>query len=182
MRHRVFLGVGSNIDPDHHIACALDELDRRIELKRISSVYRSEPIGFDGDAFLNLAVEATTSLGPGELHHMIRSIEYGYGRVDALGKFSSRQVDVDILAVDELHGTVDGIDLPRDETTRNAFVLAPMAEIAGDLVLPGERESLAELWARYDRNQHVERVEFSWRGRCLPRLDGPLATAPDLDL
>ncbi|MDZ7686811.1 MAG: 2-amino-4-hydroxy-6-hydroxymethyldihydropteridine diphosphokinase [Gammaproteobacteria bacterium] len=80
----------------------------------------------------------------------------------------SRYLDIDILVVDALDGIVEGIRLPREETTENAFVLAPMAEIAPDRVLPGEHASLATLWKRYDKPQKIERIGFCWRGQLLP--------------
>lgn len=64
IRHLVYLGIGSNVRPEHHIAAGLDELDRHFRLLRVSTVYRSQAVGFDGDPFLNLValVECRRSL------------------------------------------------------------------------------------------------------------------------
>lgn len=169
MTHRVYLGVGSNIRPVHHIAAGLDELNRRFELICVSSVYESEAVGFDGDNFLNLVAGIRTELALSELHRQLRSLEFDYGREAECTKFSSRTLDIDILSYDALYGEYDGILLPRPETLVNAFVLRPFAEIAPALVLPGQTESLLTLWRRYDTSkQPLERRSFDWNDGQLP--------------
>lgn len=164
----VYLGVGSNINAASNLTSGLDELHSLVQMQRISSVYWSEAVGFDGPPFLNLAVRGDTSLSLLQLQSTLREIELAYGRAPDASKFSSRHLDIDILCFDRLAGVIDGIQLPREETTLNAFVLAPMAEIAPNEILPGETLSLAALWASYAGNQQVERVEFNWHGKHLP--------------
>ena len=48
-------------------------------------------------------------------------------------------------------GEIDGIELPRDEISKNAFVLLPLAEIAAELERPIFKLSYAQLWQRYDQ-------------------------------
>ena len=95
-----------------------------------------------------------------------RNIEYEYGRQPNSSKFSSRTLDIDILLYGNLQGNFDGLILPRDEITQNAFVLLPLQEIAPTLELPGANKSIAQLWREYDKNQQVlYPIDFFWRGK-----------------
>jgi 2-amino-4-hydroxy-6-hydroxymethyldihydropteridine diphosphokinase len=165
----VFLGVGSNIDRRANICAGLDVLRAELGLKRTSSVYESEAIGFDGPSFLNLAVELDVRLGLEELARFLRQLEYRMGRPRNASRFSSRTLDIDILTYGTLTGRVDGVELPRAELLENAFVLAPMAELA-----PGDQHPLAgksyrSLWSELgSQMQPVQRVDFDCRGWSLP--------------
>lgn len=171
MKHRVYLGIGSNIEPESHIARGLAEIAAGYELLRVSSLYRSAAVGFDGPPFLNCVAELATGCPLAELAAQLRAIEVRYGRSEQCGKFSSRRLDLDILTYDSLCGVYHGISLPRDEIAINAYVLCPFSEIAGDLVVPGARASLAALWANHDKTrQPLERVDFRWGGRALPLM------------
>ncbi len=175
MTDTVFLGVGSNVAPTRNIAVALEELDAAVTLRRISTVYRSAAIGFDGADFLNLVVEARSALAPGALHRKLREIEYRHGREPSAGRFAPRHVDIDILLMGERRGTIDGVELPRAEITENAFVLAPLAEIAPALIMPGQTHNLEQLWHRYSKQQTITPIDFEWRGTLLPCPSIPVA-------
>jgi 2-amino-4-hydroxy-6-hydroxymethyldihydropteridine diphosphokinase len=155
MTHLVYLGLGSNTDPEHNLRCGLEELETRYDLIDVSGVVKSAAVGFDGEPFLNLVVYLQVTASLQDLHTTLRSIEFAYGRTEDCTKFSSRTLDIDILTFDDLQGEHHGIILPRPETTRNAFVLGPFAEVAPDLVLPGESLSLRALWEAYDKVEQV---------------------------
>ncbi len=166
---RVFLGVGSNIDREANICTGLDNLQADFGLRRVSSVYESAALGFDGPAFYNLAVELEVDFKLAPLARSLRQMEYGMGRTPDATRFSSRTLDLDILCYGDHHGTVDGIELPRPEILENAYVLAPLAELAPDERLPGGRESFSQLWRRLAGSmQSVAVVDFKWGGRRLP--------------
>jgi len=159
---RVYLSLGSNIDRDHYIRTALDILQRRFGDLIVSPVYESESVGFDGDNFYNLVVGIRTEVGVGELQKQIKAIEDDNGRVRGGPKFSSRTLDIDILTYDDCVGDVDGVALPRDEIVRNAFVLWPLADVAGDELHPQLQQSYSDLWAEYDKSkQALWRVELN---------------------
>lgn len=163
MNHLVYLGLGSNIEPERNLECGLAELESSWEVIKVSGVVRSSAVGFDGEPFLNLVVSIQVTCSLQELHTAIRAIEFRYGRTEDCTKFSSRTLDIDILTFDDLRGEHHGIMLPRPETTKNAFVLGPFAELAPDLVLPGESMSLSELWDAYDKTrQRLEPVCMAW--------------------
>jgi 2-amino-4-hydroxy-6-hydroxymethyldihydropteridine diphosphokinase len=169
---QVYLGVGSNIERERYITAGLDALQLLFGRLALSSVYEGQAIGFDGQPFLNLAVSVETELGVGEMARRLRHIEYEHGRPRNASRFSSRQLDIDILTYDDIVGVIEGVELPRGEILENAFVLRPLAELAPQGVHPGTGKTYAALWDTYDQNaQPLSRVAFEWRGR-------PVSAAP----
>ena len=162
----VFLGVGSNIERERYIVAGLDALQGLFGELALSSVYDSAAIGFDGQSFLNLVVQVETTLGVGELARQLRHVEVEHGRPAHATRFSSRQLDIDILTYDDKVGVIEGVALPRDEVLENAFVLCPLAELAPRVLHPVVGQSYAALWRGYDQAaQALTKVAFEWRGR-----------------
>ena len=162
----VYLSLGSNIQRYKHIAAALDALAENFGDLQISSVYESESVGFEGDSFLNLVVGIHSSLGVGEISAILKTIEDQNGRDRSGPRFGPRSLDIDILTVDDLRGEIDGIELPRDEVLKNAFVLLPLAEIAPQQQHPVTGQSYSQHWQAFAREkQKLWPVEFNWRGK-----------------
>lgn len=133
---RVYLSLGSNIDREHNIRSGLTALAATFGELMVSPVYESEAVGFSGDAFYNLVVGVDTDLTVGELAAVLRQIEKDHGRVRGEKKFSSRTLDIDILTYNDLTGEIDGVQLPRDEILKHAFVLRPLVDLAPDAIHP----------------------------------------------
>ena len=167
---RVLLGLGSNIERERYIVAGLDALQLMFGELALSSVYDSEAIGFEGQPFLNMVVAVDTELTVGELARQLRHIEMAYGRPVNATRFSSRQLDIDILTYGRSIGIIEGVELPRQEILDNAFVLCPLAELAGDQLHPVLNQSYAALWQAYDQaSQPLIRVDLQWRGRWISR-------------
>ena len=165
---RVYLGVGSNIERERYITAGLDALAGLFGDMDISPVYDSEAIGFEGQPFLNLVVGVSTDLTVAELAKQLRHIEYEHGRPENASRFSSRQLDIDILLYDDLVGVIDGVELPRGEILENAFVLRPLADLVPGEVHPSDGRTYAVLLEALDiGSQPIARVRFSWRGRAI---------------
>lgn len=163
---RVYLGLGSNIERERYLTAGLDALAGLFGELAMSPVYDSEAIGFAGQPFLNMVVGIDTSLPVGELAAQLRRIEVEHGRPANARRFSSRQLDIDILSYDDHVGLIDGVELPRGEILENAFVLCPLADLAPDTRHPVDGRSYAQLWAAYDKSaQALHCIAFSWRGR-----------------
>ena len=163
---RVFVSIGSNIDRYRHITCALDALNGEFDDLLISPVYQSESVGFEGDDFLNLVVAFNCEQSLGELSKWLRQVEDSNGRRRDGPKFSSRTLDIDILSYDQLVGTIDGVQLPRDEIIHNAFVLRPLVDIAPDNLHPELKTSYQSLWSAYDKaKQKLWPVDFLWQDK-----------------
>lgn len=148
----VYLGLGSNIDRKRNLRGGIARLRESFPGLRLSTVYESEAVGFEGAPFFNLVAEIETGLSVGELAALLRDIEKEHGRVRGEKKFSSRTLDIDILTYGDKTGDIEGVSLPRDEILRYAFVLAPLAELAPDTLHPVVRRSYRELLAEADFN------------------------------
>src|SRR6187402_104468 len=129
----IYLSLGSNVDRHKNIRAALNALADLLGELQISSVYASKSVGFDGSNFFNLVVGADTALPVAELSETLKRIEDDNGRKRNGPKFSPRTLDIDILTYGDFVGVDGGIELPRAEITKNAFVLLPLAEIAADV-------------------------------------------------
>lgn len=166
---RVYVGLGSNIEPASNIRAALGLLEKRFGALECSRVYRSEAVGFEGAPFLNLVVTFETSEGWVALKAALEAIEDACGRDRSAPRYSSRTLDADLL----LYGTLcrdapEGPRLPHPGILSDAFVLAPLAEIAPDLRHPESDRRYADLWAAYDKSGlKLRPVHFDFR-----RADG----------
>ncbi|MET0357140.1 MAG: 2-amino-4-hydroxy-6-hydroxymethyldihydropteridine diphosphokinase [Cellvibrio sp.] len=158
---QVFLGLGSNLERKKNIQSGIDALQKVFGLLIISPVYESESVGFKGRHFYNLVVGIDTEFALAELSETLKKIEDDNGRVRTGPKYSPRTLDIDILTYGNFVGVEAGVIIPRDEITKNAFVLLPLSKIAPNELHPGLKKTYAELWSEYDKStQHLWQVEF----------------------
>lgn len=157
----IYLGVGSNSNRHKNISAGLTALAELLGNLTRSTVYESKSIGFDGSNFFNLVVGASTQLSIAALSAALKHIEDNNGRIRNGSKFSSRSLDIDILTYGNFVGIADGVELPRAEILKNAFVLLPLAELAPNVLHPQLQQTYAELWANYDKtSQSLWPIEF----------------------
>jgi len=114
---------------------------KEVRLMARSSDYRTPPWGFKYQPhFVNLAIMVETTLDPRELLARTQEIELRLGRDRAHEKRNGpRTADIDILAYDDLTLNEPNLTLPHPRLFERAFVLVPLAEIAGDRVIAGRR-------------------------------------------
>ena len=146
---RVYLSLGSNLEPQRHLRAALAALRERFGALDVSPAYRSKSIGFDGADFVNLAVGLDTELAPVELNDWLHALEDRHGRRRDVPRYSDRTLDIDIVLYGDL--IIDGpghLQIPRQEL-QHAFVLRPLTDIAPDVRHPLSGASMAELWAAF---------------------------------
>ncbi|MCB1675321.1 MAG: 2-amino-4-hydroxy-6-hydroxymethyldihydropteridine diphosphokinase [Halioglobus sp.] len=149
---RIWISLGSNIDREHNIRAALQDLQAEFGALSVSRVYESEAVGFAGDAFYNAVVGADTQESVAALLQRFRAIEAAHGRTRERGRFAARTLDIDLLTYGEQVVDVEGVHLPRDEITRYAFVLLPLSELAGNSRHPQLGVTYSELWRRFDHS------------------------------
>lgn len=158
---QVYVSLGSNIERRKHIAAALGMLRERFGALEQSSIYESDAVGFDSDPFYNLVVGFETGKDPGEIQELLREIEDANGRVRT-GSMDARTLDLDLLMYDELVVEEPGLRLPREDITRYAFVLGPLAEIAGARRHPLTGQRLDVMWRAFaDPRQVLKPVAWS---------------------
>lgn len=157
----VYLGLGSNIERERHLCAGLEALSGFLQQMRCSPVFESQAVGIKSGPFLNLVVEARTALSLAELDRWLKAIEADNGRYAPDRK--GLPLDIDVLLYGELVGEHEGLQLPRAEILRNAFVLWPLALLAPQLQHPVEKRSFAELWQAARIDQQLWPVSFSWR-------------------
>ena len=149
---QIYISIGSNINRNHYINTSLNALEQVFGEIIISSIYESEAVGFEGENFYNLVAGAKTDMPMSQVVEILKKIEDDNGRVRGGERFSARTLDLDLLTYDDLI-TDSPAQIPRDEITKNAFVLWPLAEIAPQELLPGTDTTYSQLWDNYDQNK-----------------------------
>lgn len=157
---RVYLGLGSNVgDRMGSLRLAVQLLSRRMTVVRVSSVYETEPAGFeDQPLFLNAVVCTSAELGPFELLSLAKRFEGELGREHSF-RNAPRPIDIDILLYGDMVIGTRALTVPHPRMAERAFVLVPLAELAGRLVDPVTRKRVDDLAAEVDGVGGVRRME-----------------------
>jgi 2-amino-4-hydroxy-6-hydroxymethyldihydropteridine diphosphokinase len=145
--HRVWVGIGSNVEPLPHLQLAVAAMAERYGGLRQSSVYENPPVGFSGADFLNMVVGLDTADSWQQVTAFLESIHRQAGRSSGRQQFGPRKLDLDLLLFGVL---VDpAARVPRADVLRYAFVLGPLAEVAPALCHPLGGMTMAAAWAAY---------------------------------
>lgn len=157
---RVHLSVGSNSgDRSAALGAVIEALDQheQIVVEAVSHQYETEPWGEpEQPEFLNTAVEIETDLDPLEFLNIAKGVELDLGRVPG-ERWGPRVVDIDIILWGGTVLDTSELTVPHQAFRRRAFVLAPLAEIAGDTVDPVTGKSVSELAASPEAAGRVRR-------------------------
>ncbi len=146
MNATVYVSLGSNVERDRNIRLAVKEMRAAFGNLRLSPVYESASVGFDGSDFLNLVAGFETNNEVHDVVQELRVIEDRLGRDRSQPRFSPRPIDLDILTYDGLIIDEPLIQIPREEILQNAFVLKPLCDIAPDSVHPLVKQDYQALW------------------------------------
>jgi len=156
-RSPVFITLGSNVEPEKHLAGAARLLARQLTIRAASRVYETAPIGPHGEAleqgaFLNAAVLIESDIPPGVLKlGVLRPLEARLGRVRSADKYAPRPIDLDIALYGDLilDDPQDQITIPDPEIVTRAHIALPLADLASDFVHPVDGRTLAEIAAQF---------------------------------
>lgn len=151
---RIFLGLGSNIEPEKNLGIAVRALRETYGELEMSSVYRSAAIGFDGDDFLNLVVAFRSDDEPLEVCDEIERLHNLVGRVRGSQKWAARPLDIDLLLYNDAVIDERPVRVPRSDILEYSFVLRPLAELAPDLVHPVTGKTMLMHWQEFDAASH----------------------------
>jgi 2-amino-4-hydroxy-6-hydroxymethyldihydropteridine diphosphokinase len=152
---RAYVGVGSNLgDRWANLALAASMLRRspRVAVLRASRVYDTAPVGPPQPRYLNAVLELETELPPRALHAVLRLTENAAGRRRTGERWSARTLDLDLLLYGDQIIIQRDLRVPHPELTVRRFVLAPMAELCPERIVPGTGRTVAELLARAPRD------------------------------
>jgi 2-amino-4-hydroxy-6-hydroxymethyldihydropteridine diphosphokinase len=129
-----------------------------------SRVYETEPVGteVDAGAFLNAVIELEFNGHPMALLDGLQAVEAEHGRPSKRPRNAPRTLDLDILYVGNLALTNEEIVIPHPRMHLRRFVLAPLNDIRPDLILPGQHQTIAELFSALSDPAAVELFASEW--------------------
>jgi 2-amino-4-hydroxy-6-hydroxymethyldihydropteridine diphosphokinase len=158
----VYVGAGSNIEPEQHLRAAVVSLAATFGVLRLSPVYRSAPVGVAGDDFLNMVIGFDSDMAMADVVGELADIEARHGRDrSSERRYGPRTLDLDLLLFGDRVATEGGVSVPRDDILEHAFVLRPLADLAADRRHPGVGRTIGELWAGFDAGgQTLEPIEL----------------------
>ena len=156
--HRAYVGLGSNLgDRAAHLRAALAGLAATPGVERVvaSSLYETEPVGPPQGRYLNAVAALDTTLDAYALFARLAELERAAGRVRGPERNAPRTLDLDLLLFgDECVDTAELV-VPHPRLHERAFVLAPLAELAAEVVHPRLHVTVAELLARLSDRSSV---------------------------
>jgi 2-amino-4-hydroxy-6-hydroxymethyldihydropteridine diphosphokinase len=144
----VYISIGSNVDPQDNIRIAINAMHEVFGNLRLSPIYQSAAVGFEGDDFLNLVAGFDTEKPVEQVFDEARQIENKQGRDRTQPRFSARSIDLDILLYDSQVINLPGLSIPRHEILQSAHVLKPLQDLIPDTRHPVTGESYADLWRK----------------------------------
>ncbi len=150
-----FLGLGGNVgDRLEHLSSGLRSLAATpgVVLTGVSSLWESAYVGPGDQApYLNACVRVKTTLAPPALLGLCKSLEQERGRTPDT-HLQPRPLDLDVLLYGDLRQRDAEPHLPHPRLAQRAFVLTPLAEIAGGTILPDSGETVATACAKIRRD------------------------------
>lgn len=164
MLNQAFIALGTNIeDRRYYLRSALTALQAHesIEIEVFSSIYETEPVGYEEQAmFLNMVIMVNTDLASFELLEVLQNIELKYGRERKI-RWGPRTLDLDILLYNHENIETERLIIPHPRMTQRAFVLLPLYEIDQNIQIPLNKKPISTL---IDELQDREGVRV-WKRR-----------------
>lgn len=150
----VYVALGSNIEPERNLTRAAEQLAREFPGARFSRWFSNRAVGFEGEDFINLVAGFETNLPVHAVLGKLHGIEKACGRERSAPRWAARTMDIDVLLYGDLVCDEPGLNLPRPDLLRRAYMLGPLAELAPGLMHPTAHLSIGELWQGFDQAAH----------------------------
>ena len=148
MKRAIYLCIGGNLgEREANLEEALEFIDFNFgDVVGVSSIYESEPWGMsDVPNFLNQVVHIQSELTDKELLEEIADLEEFFGRERSSQGYVSREMDIDVLFIDEEVISTEALQVPHPRISERRFVLEPLAEIAPEFIHPELKQSVEVL-------------------------------------
>ena len=130
--NKFYVLVGSNIKPQINIEKGIDLIRKLkvIEIESMSKEYHSDPVGMEGNRFINIVLRCKTKLSFRETLSELKKIELLCGRIrDPKNKFTSRTLDLDIIDWNSEEAIIEGYQMPDPDIKKHDFIKIPYSEI-----------------------------------------------------
>jgi len=155
-----FLLTGGNLGKRlENLANAAKLIEKNCgDIHKLSSIYETAAWGYVNQPdFYNQAIELHTSLDPDNLMMALLDIEHKMGRKRSI-KMGPRIIDIDILLMNDMvyHSSI--VTIPHPHIPERRFVLAPLAEIAGETKHPVFKKTITELLAECKDELAVHKI------------------------
>ena len=136
----IFLSLGSNIgDKKLNLINALNELSEYVNIKKVSSLYESDPLLFENqDNFYNIVIEIEYEETAYDLLNIIKNIEIKLGRQTTF-RYGPRIIDIDILFFNNQIIQEENLTIPHYDWHNRKFVVEPLSELINQQILIDER-------------------------------------------
>lgn len=160
---RAFIALGANLgDPQVTLRRALTELGGLGEVRGVSALYRTAPVGGPPGqpSYLNAVAELETDLSAPDLLTALHAIEAAAGRTREV-RWEARTLDLDLIVYGDQLSEDPALTLPHPRAWERAFVLAPLSDLAPYLAHPRTGETVADALARANP-EGIERLSDHW--------------------
>ena len=159
----VFIGVGSNIEPERNITDALLRLSKHVDITGISSFYKTVPLLRESqNDYLNGVWQISTSIPPRELKFgVLRTIEKELHRNRGTDKYAPRTIDLDILLYGDMVIQEGDLTIPDPDICKRSFIAFPLSELNPDLILPDTRKQLIDMLSMLSKGNMIPDTTFT---------------------
>ncbi len=169
----VYIALGSNKGNKlEYLQLAIDTIFERVgTIRKISKIYETPALGFEGDNFYNACIKIETELKPKKLLRVLKQIEADLGRAAKKSDtYESREIDLDILFYEEEVINEKSLIIPHPAIHLRKFVLEPLSTIARDVKHPVFNKTISELLDACNDKSEIEAIKI-WLKNPMKRFD-----------
>ena len=145
IQYTTYLSLGTNQGNKlENLQNAINAINNEVgDIQKISSIYKTPSWGFNGDDFYNICIQVSTNKNSTQLISLLLKIEKSLGRLRKETKeYQNRNIDIDILLFNDEIILSESLIVPHPKMLERKFVLVPLAEIAGQINHPTQKESI----------------------------------------